>query len=122
MKEDGSGFERTNLSYMGVERQQHSMCTSGDDSFVVTGSNFKLFANKCQEYKISENCWYKLPDLTVGRFDHSSCSFRKRTIYVFGGYSRSHRDYIGSIECLQIGSPSWIQIQLKGDSNYYKYG
>ena len=87
-REDGS-FYRTNQSWMGVERQQHSMCTSGDDSFVVTGSNYKLFGKKCQEYRISENLWYKLPDMSVSRFDHSSCSFRKRVIYVFGGYVRS---------------------------------
>ena len=103
-----AGFRKEDRSFMGVSRQNHSICTSGDDSFVVTGSSMRLVSHKCQEYRIQENLWYGLPDLKSGRFDHSSCSFRKRTIYVFGGYSRSQRNYTNSIEKLQIGQKSWL--------------
>ena len=41
------GFVQEKRSNMGVQRQNHSICTSGDDSFVVTGSNHTLASKKC---------------------------------------------------------------------------
>ena len=78
------------------------MCTLKDDSFVVTGSNKTLAARKCQEYNAAENWWYGLPDLRQSRFDHSSCSFDRHLVFVFGGYSHSLRNHTNSIERLAV--------------------
>ena len=39
-----------------------------------------------------------MPDLNIGRYYHSSCSFNDRFIYVFCGIANKYRKYINSIE------------------------
>ena len=49
-------------------RQGHSVCVSGPDHLIVTGSIRDAVGHKVEQYCISENSWKELPDLRVDTF------------------------------------------------------
>ena len=73
-------------------RQGHSVCVSGPDHLIVTGSIRDAVGHKVEQYWISENSWKELPDLRSGYFWHSSCTFDERYVFVVGGTNTHKKD------------------------------
>ena len=78
-------------------RSLHSMCVVGETMLVVTGTFSKFGEGKrCEIYDTERDEWREIKQLNWGRRRHSSCSFRARFVYVFGGWDG--KSYINSLE------------------------
>ena len=63
----------------------HSLCAVGDKTLVVTGSFLSYSRDKAELYSVERDEWSELPDLSEPRYQHSSCSFEQRYVFLFGG-------------------------------------
>lgn len=85
---------------MKFPRHGHSACAVGDKYIAVSGGRYE--GTKCEMYSINTNKWQELPELITRRHYHSSCAFEGRQIFVFCGIHNESRQYINSIECLDV--------------------
>lgn len=73
IKKDGK-FTFEVKAMMKHARNGHSVCGVGQAQLVVAGTRIGNGAST-EIYNIKENSWSDLPDLNIGRYYHSSCSF-----------------------------------------------
>jgi hypothetical protein len=51
---------------------------------------------------IKDNTWSNLPDLNIGRYYHSSCSFNANKVFIFCGIEQATKKYMDSIEFIDL--------------------
>lgn len=94
--------ERANLLFA---RHCHAACSSDNDTHLVVTGNMpngddNSLTKKAERFDIRRNKWTELPELNVGRSQHSSCSVGSAT-YVFCGLSSPDWSVLSSIEKLE---------------------
>lgn len=89
---------RANMKYA---RHGHSACAVGDRYIVVTGGRIGS-GTTCEIYDINTNKWSDLPEMGTKRHYHSSCAFEGKSVFVFCGIHNETRNYINTIERLDI--------------------
>ena len=100
---------------MKYARHGHSVCHLRDKFLVVTGSrcNEEEAYRRCEQYNIDLDVWFKIPDLNVGRYYHSSCPFNDQYVFVFCGIAQHNLKYCNSIERYDSANKSQPWIELK---------
>ena len=90
------------------ERTLSSICALGDKSLVVTGSFVSYSRIRAEKFCIATNTWTELPMLNEEKYNHSSCSFEHRYVFLFGGNTSGEKDFdiIERLDFLQ-SDPSW---------------
>ena len=72
-------------------------------------------------YNIDKNAWKQLPKLNQGRYQHGSCGFKGRFVYIFAGYSFTSHVGDNPIEMINLKPPpaqrpvKWEVVMLKSD-------
>lgn len=104
------------MSDMRNPRHGHSACAVGDRLIAVSGGRIGS-GTTCEMYNINSNKWQDLPELNTRRHYHSSCAFEGKQIFVFCGIHNESRQYINSIECLDV---SMIQKNMQAKWQIYQ--
>ena len=79
---------------------------------VVTGG--EPSPKTCEKYDEETDMWSMMPDMNVGRWNHKSCSFNQKQLYVFCGWN-DDSSFLNSIEKIYMGvaDAKWIDLDVK---------
>ena len=95
-KVDEEDFTEFSLSHDCIG-EGHSVCLYEGVGFIFTGG--KGTEKQCHLYRVTEQNWEKLPDLTRGRYSHGSVCI-DGVVYALGGVYQSSK--LKDVECLNI--------------------
>ena len=71
-------------------RRMMSSVTALDDNHLVVTGGLNPSGTKSEYYSVEDDSWKTIADLGIGRKMHSSCSFNRASVFVFGGKNGSN--------------------------------
>jgi hypothetical protein len=80
------------MANMKYARNGHAVCAVKNSHLVVTGTRIGK-GSTCEIFNIETNTWSDLPEMNLGRYYHSSCSFNSTKIFVFCGIEAISKKY-----------------------------
>ena len=85
---------------------------SNDELLCAGGSHNK----KVEVYSIHKNEWKEMPELNIERSEFALCVINNRYVYALFGYNAVTKEYLNTIECLDLtlrGTEQWKWKYLK---------
>lgn len=101
LKADSKSYVFQLRADMKYARHGHSACGVGEKFLVVTAGRIGD-GNTCEIYDVGLNKWQDLPKLNTKRHYHSSCAFENSSVFVFCGINCDNRQYVNTMERLDI--------------------
>lgn len=108
LKEDIISFK--SFKPMLVKRFSHGSVVIKDTAYVFGGHDGSETLSSLEYFDKNESKWKFLQFMNVEREIFAYCQFRKRYIYVFGGFNVNHLD---TIERYDVINDSWKLLSVK---------